>query len=326
MRPMTAIALLLLGIGSMAGGLALRPSAEATSPGAGQPVFPNIAASLDTATTVAMASAGKTSTLVRRDGRWTLAERGNYPVQPQRLRSLFAGLVELRLLEPRTANGASLGRLGVDDPANPASTAISLKVSAESGTALADLLLGHRSQRSQGGLPETVYVRRPSEARAWLAEGQIPADADPQSWLIREILDIPAEKIAHVTVSHDGKALEFARNGDTLALANPPDGKLDEYRVGEVAKALEGLTLADVRPGALPGTQVGRSVFTTTDGLVIEIAATREDKLLWASLAAHGPGAEKLAHLAGWAFQLPQWRQTALVPANADMLSTEPAK
>lgn len=326
MRALTASVLLVLGIASVAGGLALRPRAEPTPIGAGQPVFPGIATKLDTASTIALASAGKASTLVRKDGRWTLAERGNYPVQPEKLRSLFAGLVELRLLEPRTGDPASLARLGVDDPAKPSSTAVSLKVLADGDIVLADILLGHRSQRSQGGLPETVYVRRPTEARAWLAEGRVPTDADPQSWLIREILDIPAGRIAGVTVSHDGAPLEFHRMADALALSNPPEGKLDEYRVSEVAKALEGLTLADVRAGPLPGTPAGKAKFTTTDGLSIDIAVSREDKTVWASFSATGTGAQAYSNLSGWAYQLPEWRQASLVPTEHDLLTTEPAK
>ncbi len=326
MKPITALALLLLGAASVAVGVQLRPRIEATPQGAGRLMFPGIAEGLARAQRIVVTGSGKTSTLLRQDGRWTLAERGSYPVQPQKMRSLLAGLVELRLLEPRTANPASLARLGVDDPASPSSTAVAMKVTTEDGTVMADLLLGHRSQRSQGGLPETVYVRRAAEARAWLAEGRIPADADPQSWLIREVIDIPADRMAHITVTHGADAIEFARSGDGMVLANPPAGKLDEYRLREVSKALEGVTLADVRRGALPGTSVGNTVFTTTDGLMIEVSVSREDKQLWASFTARGTGAETLQGLAGWAFQLPEWRQAALVPVMTDLIGPEPAK
>lgn len=326
MKPVTAFALLLLGAASVAGGLQLRPRIEATPQGAGRLMFPGIAEGLARAQRIVVTGSGKSSTLVRQDGRWTLAERGSYPVQPQKMRALLAGLTELRLLEPRTADPVSFARLGVDDPATPSSTAVAMKVSAGDGTVLADLLLGHRSQRSQGGLPETVYVRRPAETRVWLAEGRIPADADPQSWLIRDILDISADRIAHITVIHGTDKLDFTRSGDAMMLANPPAGKLDEYRLGEVAKALEGVTLADVRPGALPGTPAGNAIVTTTDGLVITVSVSREDQKLWASFTASGIGAETLQGLQGWAFQLPEWRQAALVPALSDLIGAEPAK
>jgi hypothetical protein len=59
---------------------------------------------------------------------------------------------------------------------------------------------------------------------------------------------------------------------------------------------------------------------------MIEIAVAKDEKQLWASFTARGPGAEALSNLSGWAFQLPEWRQTALVPTVADLMSSEPAK
>lgn len=330
MKPATALTLLLLGVASVAVGVQLRPRIEAAPSGSGRLVFPGIADHLAKAQRIVVTGSGKSSTLVREYGRWTLAERGSYPVDLQKIRALLAGLVELRLLEPRTANPASFARLGVDDPAAPSSTALEMTVTGEDDAVLADLLLGHRSQRTQGGLPETVYVRRPAETRAWLAEGRIPANADPQSWITRDIIDISADRMAHITVTHGSDTLNFTRSGDGMALANPSAGKLDAYRLGEVGKALQGVTLADVRPmplsQVLPGLPVGKAVFTTTDGLVIEVAVAREGKTLLANFTTHGTGAEAMQGLAAWAFELPAWRQTALVPALSDLVAAEPAK
>jgi hypothetical protein len=326
MKAVTALVLVVLGTASIAAGLQLRPHNEATPAGSGQPVFPGIANVLTKATKVRITGSGKSSTLEQKNGVWTLAERGSYPVQPSKLRTLFAGLVELRLIEPRTADPDSFARLGVDDPAKPGSTAVLMQVDSDAGAPLAELISGHRSQRSQGGLPETVYVRRPAEQRAWLAEGRLPADSDPQAWLIREVIDIPASRIAAVVVDHGGQKLSFVRNGESMVLAEPPPGKLDSYRVDEVGRALEGVTLADVRRGPLPGAAIGKSVFKTTDGLVIEISVAREDKHLWARFTASGKGAETYAGLTGWAYELPEWRQTALAPANADLIEAEPVK
>ncbi len=326
MKPATALALLLLGTASVAAGLQLRLHTETPPQGAGQLMFPAIAGVLPSAQRIVVLGSGKTSTLVKQDGRWTLAERGAYPVQPQKMRALLAGLTELRLLEPRTTNPSLFARLGVDAPDAAHSTSVALKVATDDGTVLADLLLGHRSQRSQGGLPETVYVRRPDQSRAWLAEGRIPADADAQSWLIREVIDIPADRMQHVVVTHGADTLTFERKGDGMQMVNPPAGKPDEYRIGEIGKALEAVTLADVRAGALPGVAIGQTVFTATDGLVIAVALARDDKQLWASFKASGTGAEAFQGLQGWAFQLPEWRQTALAPVAADLIGTEPAK
>ncbi len=323
MKPAIAFALLALGLGTVAAGIALRPRMEAAPAGAGQPV---VTKPLNTTTSVTLTGGGKTSTLVLKNGRWTMAERDFYPVQPQKMRALFTGLSELRLAEPRTADPSLLGRLGVDDPATPGSTAIALRITDADNLPLANLILGHRRQRTQGGLPESIYIRKPTETRAWRAEGSIPAEADPQAWLVRDIIDLPRDRVASVTVERDGLKLLFTRDGEHMTLSAPPPGKLDEYRVDQMGQALEGLTLADVKEGPLPGTPVGTAMFTTADGLIVNIVLSRDDKLLWASVAARGTGADAYAGLAGWAFQLPEWRQTGLVPALSDLLQPDAPK
>ena len=44
--------------------------------------------------------------------------------------------------------------------------------------------------RTQGNVPEEIYVRRPDDNQSWLAEGSLQADADPQLWLDRDIMNI----------------------------------------------------------------------------------------------------------------------------------------
>lgn len=327
----TASALLLLGVITIGASVVLQPRPTAEPAGAGQLMFPGLEATLPQVTRLEVtggAGNGKprTSTLVLQNGQWGIAERGGYPAQPQKLREVFTGLGELKLLEPRTADPTLFGRLGVDDPAAPNSTATLLRAKTGSGAVLAELLLGHTSQRSQGGLPQSVYARRPAETQSWLAEGRIPVDADPTAWLVREIVDIPRARIAKAEVDRGADHLAFTRKGDAMTLDNPPAGKLDDYHVNEIGSALEGLTLADVKPGALPGTLLGTSVFTTTDGLVMSVTVDRDGKDVWASFAATGTGAAAFDKLKGWAYQLPEWRADTLVPAAATMLSTEPAK
>ncbi len=331
MKLSTAATLAILGVASVTGAVLIHPQPLAAPAGSGQLVFPGLAKTLPQATRIRItggASTGdiKTTTLELKDGHWGIAERGGYPAQPQKMRELFAGLSDLKLLEPRTSNPASFARLGVDDPNTPNSTANLIRVENTGGQSMATLILGHRSQRSAGGLSETVYVRRPDQTQSWLAEGQIPADSDPQAWLVREIANIPHASLAEIVVQRGADHMDFTRKGDAFIIAAPPPGKLDDYKVEQIGSALEGLTLSDVRPGKLPGTPLGTTVFTTTDGLVLTVTVNKDDKTVWASFAATGKGAEVYKPLAGWAYQLPEWRQSALMPAASEMVSAEPPK
>jgi hypothetical protein len=325
MKLSTALTLLVLGAASVAFGVSLQVPDTAPTESTAQPVFPGIAAKLASATRVELHSGTNTSTLLLDQGHWGLAERAMYPVPVANIRALFAGLGELKQIEARTDDAASLARLGVDDPVSPGSTATSLRVLDDRGQVLAALILGHRSSASRGGLPDHIYIRRPNETRAWLAEGHLAVNADPQAWLTRDIINIPRARIAQVAVQHGQDVLNFTRSGDTMTLTNPPAGKLDNYRVGAIASALEDVTLADVSKGQLPGTALGTVTFTTIDGLVVLVTVNLDGKTVWASFSAHGTGDAAYAGLAGWAFQLPEWRGASLVPAPSDMI-TKPAE
>ena len=325
MRARTALALIALGAATLAAALVLRPVDDTGPSGSGQLVFPSVAQTLPRAAQVRMSASGKTATLVLSGQSWGVAERGGYPILDSKLRTLFAGLAELHLVEPRTTNAAEYARLGVEDP-GATGTSTLLTVSDSGGATLATLILGHRRMRSQGGLPEAVYIRRPGEAQSWLAEGSVATDADPTGWLVREITDIAPAKVARVEATTEAGTLVFARDGAKLALTPATDVKLDDYKLDEIAGALNGLTLADVQKGPLPGTRLGASVFSTTDGLSLTVTLAKDDKLLWAGFAADGKGAEALKKLEGWAFQLPDWRQTALLPTLAGIKAAEPEK
>lgn len=326
MKAATALFCAVLGAAAITGALYLRPPSQASVSGQGERVFPGLAAQLPDATRLSITSATSSVLMVRQNDHWSIADRDFYPAQTPQLRQLFAGLANLKLREPRTANPALFARLGVDDPTTAGSTAVLVKVENTAGDVLAQVIIGHRSLRSQGGLPESEYIRRPGEDQSWLAEGKLPADADPQAWLPRDIVDIAHDKIAHVVVTRGASRVELAGADGKFTLVAPPPGKIDDIKVDETGHALENLTLADVKKGELPGRPEGQAVFTTTDGLAITATIAKDGKLVWASFAASGPGADAYKDLAGWAFQLPDWREASLLPALADIVAAPPAK
>lgn len=338
-------ALLLVVIAGLVGGavweLEYKPPAPGTASADAAPglAFPGLAPKLATAARVEITAKGTTLAIARANDLWGLADRGNFPVQQDKLRELLTGLTELRLTEPRTADPASFERLGVGDPASPTSTADLVRVLDGSGQALAELIVGHRRVRTQGNLPETIYVRRPGENQTWLAEGRLPVDADPQLWLARDITNIDAKKVASVVVHRGDAVLEFAREADKPVLKVPAEHpKLDDYRLEDVFRALEGLTLTDVKPAAQePGEKIGTSTLTTTDGTVVEVtvfgaakagAAEPDAKEIWTQFAVRGDAdeAKKLAaRLPGWAYQVGSWKERSLVPTLGDLKADEPA-
>lgn len=298
-------------------------------PGTGL-AFEGLAARLRGAARIEIVKADGTLALVRQGETWVLPDKGGYPVRPEKVREMLVGLTELRLVEPRTGDPAQHGRLGVEDPAQPGGTGVLLRVLDTKGVALAELVLGRRRVRTQGNLPEGIYVRRPGETLAWLAEGRLPADADPQLWLDRDVANLPNARIRAVRVRREGEAPLRLERGDgaeaPLRLVEPaeasPGGEpADDVALDEVGRAFEFLTFLDVKPVAgLPDNVLGEGRFELDDGLVVTARPVRDGEALWVVLdASGGAEAERLAaRWRGWAYQVGAWKEKAFAPRLED--------
>ena len=307
-------------------GTATRPT-ERASVAAGTLMFPDVTPKLAGAAKLEITHQGKQTVIEKRpDGGWGVASMHDYPVQETKLRGVLTALTELRLVEPRTTDPSEFSRLGVDDPNAATSSADALRVTDGAGKPILDLIVGHRRVRSQGNVPDQVYVRRPGDNQSWLAEGSLQVDADPAAWLDRNVLNIGHDRIAKVSVG-DG-ALTFGKIDGKFALTQPADHpSLEEYKVDDVGRALENLTFTEVKADA-PGTESGHAVFTTTDGLAVTVTLFHADKDVWARFAASGtPEADKLnARLAGWSYQIGSWKEKSLVPTIDDLKAEAPAR
>ena len=329
------IVLVLLGVLSLAGGWYFGPGqapADTSSAEIGKLAFPGLAGRLAQAAKVEIVHQGKTLAIARRgDGAnagWGMVDRDLYPVQTGVLRGILTGLTELRLMEPRTVDPTKFTRLGVEDPTLPDGTSTLLRVLDASGDPIAAIVLGHRRVRTQGNVPESVYVRRPGQSQAWLAEGRLEVSADPQTLIERDILSIAPERIAGVAVTRGTEHLEFTRDGDKLVLAAPAEHPpLEADRLDDVSRALDDLTLLDVRKAKTPppAPPAGEAVFTAIDGLALRVTLFKEGKDLWARFAASGPDPIRAdvqalsSRLNGWEFLISSWKEKALLPTLEDM-------
>lgn len=325
-----------LGVLAVAGGwyfgTATTPS-ERTTVAGGKLMFPDLAPRLQDAAKVEITHQGKQTVIEKRpDGGWGIASMHDYPVQEAKLRGMLTGLTELRLAEPRTSDPAQFSRLGVDDPNGAGSSADLLRVVDGAGKPILAVIVGHRRVRSQADVPEEVYVRRPDESQSWLAEGNLQVDADAAQWLDRDLMNIGHDRIASVAVGD--QALVFEQTDGKFALTQPAEHpKLEDYKVDDVARALELLTFQEVRADKdAPGVEAGHAVFTTKDGLAVTVTVLHADKDVWARFSVAGADkvkteAEKLnGRLAGWTYQIGSWKEKSLVPTLDDLKAAEPAK
>ncbi|MSP00409.1 MAG: DUF4340 domain-containing protein [Acetobacteraceae bacterium] len=313
-------------------GVASRPDQRAAID-TGKLMFPDLAPKLKEARRIEITSKGKITVIELKSGTWGVADRGGYRVLDTKLRGMLTTLTELRLVEPRTTDPAQFARLGVEDPTTEKEgTANLLRVLDADGKPLLSVIVGHRRMRTQGHVPEQVYVRLPGDNQTWLAEGSLQADADPQVWLDRDVINIAHGLIGKVVATKGGDTIELTRDGEKLKVTKPAEyPKLEEYKLDDVARALESLTFQDVKSDKEPiGEKAGEAVFTTTNGLEIAVTVNHLEKDSWARFTvtapeANKPEAERLnAKLAGWAFQTGQWKDKALIPSLDDLKAPPP--
>lgn len=314
------------------GAILLTPdTVETPPPSQAQLAFPGLAQRLANAARVEVLK-HDSALVIQRDGEaWVLPSKSGYPVRPERIRELLTGLTELRLVEQRTANPEMLERLGLEDPARPGATSQHLRVLDANGGVIAELILGRRRMRTQGNLPEAIYVRRVGDNQSWLAEGRLSVDADPQLWLDRDVANLPRERVRRVTVTRTGEPeLVLTRPGEPdaqLAVTTPADAPaIDETSIDEVGRGFEFLTFLDVRRAEeIPGESLGEGRFELTDNLAIRVRVHKEGEAVWVMLSAEGDAeAERLnARWRGWAFQVGPWKEKAFVPRLADLARQE---
>jgi hypothetical protein len=329
MRPARLLFLSLAAATAISAAIFLAPDRTAP-PAVDRPVaaFPGIAARLPGATTIEIIRHDGRATLRREGEHWTVAERGGYPARQERIHELLVGLAELRLVEPRTANQDLLARLGLEDPLGAGATGTLVRVLDASGSPLAELVVGRRRVRTGGNLPETAYVRRPAESQAWLAEGRIPGDHDPNLWLPREIANIPRDRFREASIARrENDAFVIRRGGDpdgALSVEPLPEGRVaDPERLASVARAFEALTLTDVaREAAATGAELGTARYVFTDGLVVTLTLRRDGDVVWLILRAEGAEeADRLmARWRGFAFQVGAWQADAFLPSLPSVL------
>ncbi len=318
----------------------------ATSLPVGDVAFPDLRAAPETVGEIRIDSGGDeggTLTLVAlAEGGWTLAERDGYPVAAQPVRRLVAVLADMHLLEAKTARPDRFARLAVEPVDAEGARSQAVRLTAADGGTLADLVVGDRVGRLGGFSEDGTYIRRVDDARAWLASGRLEVSTTVTDWLVRDIVDLPADRVVSVRVEPAGDTPYAIGRPDAESdfALTPPPGEGETVEPGAVqrlAGVLAGLTLEDVASvdEAAPGTPQGTIEVVTADGLTVTGTLVERDTAPWLSLsavAAADAADETVAEAAtltdrwqGWEFRLPAFVASRLTAPREDLtVAVEP--
>ena len=245
-------------------------------------VYPDLKSQVGKVDTVRIYKAGdaRAVELRRKDDAWTVTERGGYPADVSKLRTLLRSLTEAKLFEEKTSTPENYPSLGVDDVRKPDARGVRIEIPGTKPPV--DLIVGKSGPGAQ-----SQYVRRVGEPKSWLVSASIEVSATPESWIRKEITDVSADRVQSASVTVNSakpyNAAKKTRADANFVVDSLPKGKelSSDSAANGIATALAGLTLSDVQQASSfdAGPPSAHTTIRTFDGLVADLDGwTRNDK------------------------------------------------
>lgn len=193
----------------------------------GQPLLKTLKAS--EVASIAIREPKGTLTLVKKDNRWTLAEKNGYAADLDKVTDLVVKAIELKVGQAEPLGEKDRERLNLSD-----ATATRLSFKAADGKILAELLVGKKYFKQEPADPAKAqgdgrFVMLPADPK------QVFIVSDPlrlatvasTEWISKEGFAIEKVKTLEVKPAEGGEGYRIERNTDGV------DWKLDKARAGE---------------------------------------------------------------------------------------------
>lgn len=168
---------------------------------------------------IQVSSGEKATTLVRKDGKWTVSDRADYPANTATINDFLRTLSEVKVTDGIEADPSLAPRFGMDPGAtDEQDRGTEVVLSNDAGTELARLTLGKNLEGASdpmagmmgGGGAVGRFVRNHAdESGVYKVSELFPTlTAEPQRWLDQAFLKV--EKIQSVSISPNAKPEEVA--------------------------------------------------------------------------------------------------------------------
>jgi hypothetical protein len=311
----------------------------------GSALLPSLAGELNTVTALSVrrGNPAPTVTVHAHDGRWTVAERGDYPADVSKVRKLLLALSDAKIVEQKTSNPANFAVIGVEDPSAPGATGAEISVTARDGKHA--VIIGKRVGAGN-------FARRGGENSSCSVEPGISFETEPRFWIDTRLLDVAAAGIQSIEVkpaagsaytvhrvvpasggaagsassaapvsANSGAAgppapkdADNSKGAENFTLDGVPPGRkaADAAALAPSSTTFSGLTVDDVTPvGDVDFSKATVATVTLSDGTVITMTGTTIGDKHWVQVKSSKDAALN-AKTAGRAFDIAGYRFDAI--------------
>lgn len=190
--------------------------------------------------TVSSDKGGQKVTLAKKDNRFVVVEKDNYPASLRKVNELVNSCLDIRTAELRTADKANHADLGVTEDT---ATVVAFYDAADKP--LTGVILSENRPESQD-----AFARLLAGDETYLVLQSPWINGQPMNYIDSQLVQADAKKIVEVAVTDPNDKtyiLKGQKDGDVVTLVDMPAGKqfkATDYR--NVFTALSGLTFEDV--------------------------------------------------------------------------------
>ncbi len=214
----------------VAAAVAVSTQPETTSLTAGtEPAFADLAKDVNSVARIEIKNAKQSFSMSRSGDNWGLDQKDGYRVDFAKVKSAIVNLSEFKLIEKKTSDPKRYERLELDAPTGVESKSRQVILKDAKDAVLADVIIGKLNPNLFGTGGAGTYIRRGNEKATWLVRGQVDLGAEPNNWMVRQIVNYGQEKVRRVVVtSPDGAEIildKAAVTDKNFTIENVPAGR-----------------------------------------------------------------------------------------------------
>ncbi len=195
--------------------------------------------------------------LVKKDDRWTVQERSNYPANFEQVSSLLRKLWEIKPVQEIKIGASQLARLELIEPGKGDNSGTVVQFLAADGKELAALLVGKKHMRKtegamdfgggSDGFPAGRYLKSThSDKVVLVSETLDEIDTAPTRWISTEFINVEGPKSVTLAGANTWSLSRESATADWLLAEAKPEEKLDSTKTSRLGTLLSASTVFDV--------------------------------------------------------------------------------